>query len=339
LENMDDKYVLLAHGSGGRASHDLISRHIMDKLGNRILDEMSDGAVIPLGDGRPVMTTDSFVVDPLFFPGGDIGMLAVTGTCNDLAVMGARPLYLSLGLIVEEGFPLADFDRVLSSLAGEAERQGAIVVTGDTKVLPRGKGDGMFINTTGIGLQDSGWELGVDRVRPGDAVIVSGDIGRHGAAIMASRKGLSLSARLRSDAAPLWPLVEKVAELRQGIRFMRDPTRGGLATVLRELAEAGGLGIVIREGDLPVSEEVAALCEILGLDPLHLACEGRLVAVVDPGCAGEVVRRFRETQLGGRAAVVGQVVEEDPGLVIAQTAVGGEKIIDMLTGEPLPRIC
>jgi hydrogenase expression/formation protein HypE len=336
---MKDDLVLLSHGAGGRAGHDLVRDHILAKLANRYLDSLADGAVVPEIKGRLAMTTDSFIVDPLFFPNENIGGLAITGTVNDLAVMGAEPLFLSLGLIIEEGLPFADLDRIVDSIAREAGRQDVLVVTGDTKVLPKGKGDGIFINTTGIGRVDDGWSLGTEKVRPGDRIIVSGDIGRHGATIMASRKGMSLSSTLTSDVASLKPLVETLFKGRQQVRFMRDPTRGGLATVLRELAEAADVGVVIDESSIPLDKNVAAVCEILGLDPLYLACEGRLTTAVAPEFASEAIELLKTTSDGAKAAIIGEVTDHDRGMLVARTAVGGEKILDMLTGDPMPRIC
>ena len=334
-----DERITLSHGSGGKATHALVEALFVEAFRNPILEPLEDQAVFEVGQARLAFTTDSFVVSPLFFPGGDIGELAVNGTVNDLAVSGARPLYLSAGLILEEGFPVADLRRIVASMAAAAERAGVQVVTGDTKVVERGKADSCFINTAGIGVLERDVRLSVSAACPGDAVIVSGPVGDHGITIMLARGELGISSDLRSDTAPLTDLVGLVLEAAPQTRFIRDATRGGVATICNELAQASQVAVVLDERAIPVRPEVRGAAEILGIDPLYVACEGRFVAAVPGERAEAVVAALRGHPQGQGAAVIGQVAAEPPGLVLVDTAFGGTRILDMLVGDPLPRIC
>ncbi len=332
--------VTLAHGSGGRASHELLA-FMVQAMGGEALPPFEDAALLPLAGSRLVVSTDSFVVDPLFFPGGDIGALAVHGTVNDLAMRGARPLYLTLGLILEEGFGLDLLGRILASVREAAAGSGVRLVAGDTKVVPAGKADKIFINTTGIGVPLSGAPpLSCADARPGDVLILSGSMADHGVTVLGQRQGFALSGDLRSDTAPLHRLVEEmVAVAGQALHVLRDPTRGGVGTTLNELAQASGVGIEVEEGAVPVRESVRGACELLGLDPFYLANEGKLLALVAPERAGEVLAVMRRSETGAEAAIIGRAVAEHPGRVMLRTAVGGSRFLDMLHGEPLPRIC
>ncbi len=334
----------MAHGSGGRASHTLVNRLFLELFRNPLLEKLDDQAVFALDEDsgpRLALTTDSFVIHPLFFPGGDIGKLAVHGTINDLAMSGARPLHLSAGFILEEGLPLGDLQRIAESMAEACARCGVAIVTGDTKVVNRGKGDGVFINTTGIGIVPDGVSISASNARPGDRVIVSGPIGEHGVAIMIARGGLDFEAEIASDTAALHSLVGTMLAVTPRIHCLRDPTRGGVATVLNEIAERSEVGIVIDEARVPVSEPVRSACEVLGIDPLYVANEGKLVAVVPGDVAEDVVSAMRQCDcgLGREATIVGEVVEEPRRRVLLRTALGGTRIVDMLVGDPLPRIC
>src|SRR3954447_22035767 len=334
-----DEQITLSHGAGGKSSHDLVEALFLRELRNPLLEPLTDCAVIGNGEGRLAFTTDSFVVRPLFFPGGDIGELAVNGTVNDLAMAGANPIALSAGFIVEEGLPVADLERIAASMGRAAEAAGVQVATGDTKVVERGKGDGLYINTSGVGAIEHDLEFGPDAIRAGDRVIVSGSIGDHGMAIMIARGELALEVELESDTAPLNDLVSNLLAATAGVRCLRDPTRGGLATVLAELALSAQLGITIEESSLPIRHEVNGACEILGIDPLYVANEGKLVAVVGPDGAGDALAALRAHPLGDRAAIIGEVCPEPPGMVLLDTAFGGSRVVDMLAGDPLPRIC
>jgi hydrogenase expression/formation protein HypE len=318
--------VTLAHGAGGTSTRKLVEGLFVEELSNPMLDELGDAAV---GDGL-AFTTDSFVVKPLFFPGGDIGELAVNGTVNDLAVAGSEPLWLSAGFVIEEGFPFDDLRRIARSMARAAEAAGVAVVAGDTKVVERGSADGLFITTAGVGRMRATF----GRPQPGDRVLLSGTIGDHGFAVLVARGDLRLESALESDTAPLNRLTASLAELGPQLRWMRDPTRGGLATALNELAGSTGLAVRLDEDAIPVRPEVAGAAEILGIDPLYVANEGKLVAVVAAEAADEALRR-----LGGDAAIVGELTAEPPGLVLLETVLGGSRIVDMLVGDPLPRIC
>jgi hydrogenase expression/formation protein HypE len=331
--------VLLGHGSGGTLSADLIRNLFLPLFGNPTLNRLEDQAVLPVGGVRLAFTTDSFVVKPLFFPGGDIGSLAVHGTVNDLAMGGAMPLALSAAFIVEEGLPMETLSRVAESMARAARQAGVEIVTGDTKVVERGKGDGVFINTTGIGLVRDGVELSAGAARPGDAVLVSGYLGDHGIAIMAQREGLEFDCPVASDSAALHTLVAAMLDASTGIRALRDPTRGGLASTLNEIAGQSRAGIALDEGAIPVREAVRGACELLGLDPLYVANEGKLVAIVAPEAAGAVLAAMREHPLGRDAARIGTVTESNPGLVTLRTLLGVARVVDMLSGDQLPRIC
>jgi hydrogenase expression/formation protein HypE len=329
----------MTHGSGGRAMAQLIEELFVKCLDNEFLRQANDQAAFNVPAGRMVMSTDGHVVSPLFFPGGDIGALAVHGTINDVAMSGARPLYLSAGFILEEGFPLADLERIVASMGRAARQAGVPVVTGDTKVVEKGKCDGVFITTTGVGVVPAGVEISGDRARPGDAVLLSGGIGDHGVAIMSSRENLRFETTLVSDSAALHGLVADMVAVAPGIHCLRDPTRGGLATTLNELARQSGVGMVLREEAIPVRAEVAAACELLGLDPLYVANEGKLVCICAPSDAPRVLDAMRAHPLGREAAVIGAVVEDAHGLVQMETAFGGRRVVDWLAGEQLPRIC
>jgi hydrogenase expression/formation protein HypE len=329
----------MSHGAGGRAMAQLIEDLFVQAFDNEWLRQMNDQACFAVPAGRMVMSTDSHVVSPLFFPGGDIGSLSVHGTINDVAMSGARPLYLAAGFILEEGFPLADLKRIVQSMAGAAQDAGVPVITGDTKVVERGKGDGVFITTTGVGVVPPGVDISGDRARPGDRVIVSGTIGDHGVAIMSFRENLSFGTTIRSDTAALHGLVAAMLQAVPGIRCLRDPTRGGLATTLNEFARQSGVGFRLQESAIPVRAQVSAACELLGLDPLYVANEGKLVAVCAPQDAGRLVAAMRSHPLGREAAEIGEVTEDAHHFVQMQTAFGGVRMVDWLAGEQLPRIC
>ena len=330
----------MAHGSGGRAMAQLIEELFTRHLGNDYLGQGDDGAVLPApGEGRLVMATDAHVVSPLFFPGGDIGCLSVHGTINDVAVMGARPLYLAAGFILEEGFAFADLERIVRSMAGAARAAGVPVVTGDTKVVERGKGDGVFITTTGVGVVPPGRELSGRNARPGDAILISGTLGDHGMAIMAERESLGFASPIVSDSAALHELVEAMLASGAAIRTLRDPTRGGLATTLNEIARQSGVGMMLQEKALPVRAAVAAACELLGLDPLYVANEGKLVAICAAGDAERLLSIMRRHPLAGDASLIGHVHDDPHHFVQMTTAFGGRRIVDWLSGDQLPRIC
>ena len=331
--------ILLGHGSGGRMTAELIARCFLPAFRNEHLDRLDDAAVMSIGGTRVAFTTDAYVVTPLFFPGGDIGGLAVHGTVNDLAMVGARPLYLSAAFIIEEGFPLVDLHRIVDSAQAAAKDAAVAIVTGDTKVVDRGKADGCFVVTTGIGIVEHALTLSSDQARPGDVVILSGPIAEHGAAIMAARAELELDTPVVSDTAPLHRLVAAMLSTGAGLRCFRDPTRGGVATALTEIARRSGAGIVLRESSIPVLEPVRGLLELLGLDPLYVASEGRLLAIVDGADANRVLARMRQEPDGREACVIGEVVADDQRLVVLETGVGGRRIVDMLPGDQLPRIC
>ena len=331
--------ITLAHGAGGKATRRLVEGLFVRELANPLLEPLADAALFDVNGSRLAFTTDSYVVRPIFFPGGSIGDLAVNGTVNDLAVSGARPVALSAGFVVEEGCPLDDLQRVAADMARAAREAGVVVATGDTKVVERGKGDSLYVTTAGIGVVPCGVELGPGRVRPGDRVLVSGTVGDHGVAVLLARGDLELESSLESDTAPLHQLTAALLELGPGLRWMRDPTRGGLATALNELARDADVAVVLDEEALPVRAEVSGACEILGLDPLYIANEGKVIAVVEGGVADEALALLRRHPLGADAALVGMIRDDPPGLVLLDTALGGSRIVDMLVGDPLPRIC
>ena len=338
---MRDQHVTLSHGSGGKSSHALIESVILPAFRNPLLDVDADAAVFAAGiaGGRLAMTTDSYVVSPLFFPGGDIGTLAVHGTINDLAVSGASPLALSVGLILEEGLDMEILRRVINSMASAAAAAGVPIVTGDTKVVPRGKADQLFVNTSGVGVVASDVNLGAENVRPGDVVIVSGFVGDHGMAVMLAREALEIEADIVSDSAALHTLVTDLLAAAPNTRVIKDPTRGGVATTLNEIARRAHLAIVLEEERVPVRVAVRGACEILGLDPLHIANEGKLLAIVPAEEANRALGALRAHPLGRDAAVVGVVQAEPVGMVLLRTGIGGSRVLDMLVGDPLPRIC
>ncbi|HWC37136.1 MAG TPA: hydrogenase expression/formation protein HypE [Acidimicrobiales bacterium] len=336
---LTDEHITLAHGAGGKATHNLIEAMFVEAFRNPLLEALEDGAA-PVVDGvRLAFTTDSFVVSPLVFPGGDIGDLAVNGTVNDLAMSGAQPLYLSAGFILEEGFAVSELERIVGSMRDAAAAAEVIVVTGDTKVVERGKADGCYINTAGIGVIRHQARLGAAEARPGDAVIVSGPIGDHGVTIMLARGELDIECEVSSDTAPLHGLVDRLLRATDGVHALRDATRGGVATVLNEMARASNAAVVIDEATLPVRPEVTGACEILGIDPLYVACEGRMVAVVDGSAVDRALAALRSHPLGMDATVIGRVKDDPPGLVLLKTTFGGTRIVDVLVGDPLPRIC
>jgi hydrogenase expression/formation protein HypE len=334
-----DEIVTLAHGAGGKATRALVEGLFLEELGNPLLEPLGDSALIELNGSRVAFTTDSYVVTPIFFPGGDIGDLAVNGTVNDLAVAGARPLFLSAGFVIEEGFSVADLRRIAASMARAAAAAGVVIAAGDTKVVERGKADGLYVNTSGVGLVPEGVVLGPERVRPGDRVLVSGTLGDHGMAVMVARGGLELEVDLDSDTAPVNELARALLALGGAVHWMRDPTRGGLATALNELAVQATVSIVLEESSLPLRPQVIGACEILGIDPLYVANEGKLVAVIERDSADKALAALRAHPLGAQAAVIGEVRAEPEGLVLLDTAFGGSRIVDMLVGDPLPRIC
>jgi hydrogenase expression/formation protein HypE len=334
---LEDK-ILLAHGSGGKLAHDLVEKSFVKVLANPLLARLDDSAVFDLS-GRLAFTTDSYVVSPIFFPGGDIGKLAVCGTVNDLAMSGAKPLYLSLSFIIEEGLSLGELNKIVNSVQRAAQEAGVEIVTGDTKVVPRGSADRLFINTAGVGIIAEGVDISGSNARPGDKVILSGAIGDHGIAVISQREGLSFSTRLESDCAPLGGLVAEMLNASPNIRCLRDPTRGGLATSLNELAKQSKVSIRIEEQKIPVREEVLAACEMLGFDPLYVANEGKLVAIVPAEDADKILRTMRKNRYGRKAAIIGEVGAEPPGRVVMKTVLGASRIVDMLVGDLLPRIC
>ena len=334
-----EERITMSHGSGGKATRTLVEAVFLEAFRNPLLEPLEDAAQLHLNGSRVALTTDSYVVSPLFFPGGDIGDLAVNGTVNDLAVAGATPLYLSAGFILEEGFPVADLTRIVASMKAAAEVAGIQVVTGDTKVVQRGKADGCYINTAGIGVMEHEMSLGVANAQPGDAVIVSGPIGDHGVTIMLARGELDIEADITSDTAPLNGLIADLLSATTGVRALRDATRGGVATILNEVATAAGVGVTVNEDAIPVADVVRGASELLGIDPMYVACEGRLVAVVAAAEAGTALAALRAHPLGEQAAIIGQITDEPPGIVLLKTAFGGTRIVDLLVGDPLPRIC
>ena len=336
---LKDTQITLSHGSGGKATHNLIEALFKEAFANPLLAKLDDSAVFPIESGRLALTTDSYVVSPIFFPGGDIGDLAINGTVNDLAMAGAKPLYLTAGFILEEGFAIEDLRKIVASMARAAQNAGVSIVTGDTKVVNRGKADKIFINTAGIGFVRENVNVSSANARPGDKVILSGYIGDHGITILAERGELELEGDFQSDTAPLHELVELICGVTTEIRCMKDPTRGGVATALNEIASASQVTIAIKETSIPVRNETRGACEILGLDPLYIANEGKLLAVVPSEFAEEIVAALQSHPLGVKACIIGEVWAEPKGLVFLQTEIGGNRVVDMLVGDPLPRIC
>jgi hydrogenase expression/formation protein HypE len=335
----DYPQVLLAHGGGGKLSHDLIKRMIAPEFSNPMLEPLHDGATFTIGDTQLAFSTDSYVISPIVFPGGDIGELAVNGTVNDLAMCGAKPLYLSVSLIIEEGLPMEELWRIVHSMKTAAEQAGVLLVTGDTKVVDRGKADKIFITTSGVGVIGNGIVIGPGRARAGDDIILSGPIALHGIAVMSVREGLEFESTITSDTVALNSLVEAMLASSRGIHVLRDPTRGGLASALNEIAESAKLGVEIIESRIPVPDPVRGACEILGFDPLYVANEGKLIAFVDPTETKAVLESMRRHPHGTDAVVIGSAVKDHPGTVIMKSRIGGSRVVDMLSGEQLPRIC
>ena len=336
---MEDR-ILLAHGSGGKLSHDLIKKSFVSTLGNPILDKLDDSAVFELGgNGRLAFTTDSYVVSPIFFPGGDIGKLAVCGTVNDLSMSGAIPLYLSLSFIIEEGLLITDLKKIVDSVHQATAEAGVKIVAGDTKVVDKGSADKLFINTSGVGIVPPGVDISGANAKPGDKVIISGTLGDHGIAVLSQREGLKFHVPVPSDCSPLNRLVAEMLETSANLHCLRDPTRGGLATTLNEFAQQSQVGINIDEANIPVNRAVLSACELLGFDPLYVANEGKLAAVVAPADTNKVLAKMRQNQYGREAAIIGEVVNEHPGRVVMKTRLGASRIVDVLVGELLPRIC
>jgi hydrogenase expression/formation protein HypE len=345
LPIFDHPQIVLGHGSGGKLSAELIEKIFVARFRNPTLERMDDQAALEIGGARLAFTTDSFVVTPIFFPGGDIGTLAINGTVNDLAMGGAKPLYLAAAFILEEGLATSELSRVVDSMAQAAREAGVQLVTGDTKVVNRGKGDKVFITTTGIGLVERPVHLSADRARPGDKILLSGFIGDHGITILSQRENLEFESALASDCAPLHGLVDamltaaEAANALDGLRCMRDPTRGGVATVLNEIAARSGVGMILRETEIPVHDAVRGACEVLGLDPLYVANEGKLVAIVSAAVAPQLLAAMRRHPLGADSRILGEVIAQPAGMVLMKTSVGGTRVVDVLFGEQLPRIC
>jgi len=337
--NLRDGVVDMTHGSGGRAMSQLIEELFVKYFDNDMLRQANDQATFQVPAGRMVISTDGHVISPLFFPGGDIGSLAVHGTVNDVAMSGAKPLYLSASFILEEGFPLADLERIVASMGRAASAAGVPVVTGDTKVVERGKGDGVFITTTGVGLVPEGVNISGDLARPGDVVLVSGTMGDHGVAIMSSRENLEFETSIKSDSAALHTLIADMVKVAPNIHCLRDPTRGGLATTLNELSHQSGVGIRLQESSIPVRPAVKAACELLGLDPLYVANEGKLICICPQEDAERLLEVMQAHPLGNESAIIGEVVEDQHGFVQMETSFGGSRMVDWLVGEQLPRIC
>ena len=333
------KEIVLAHGSGGTLSRQLVDKIILPQFRNELLEPLHDGAIFSLGEQRLAFTTDSFVVNPIFFPGGDIGKLAIYGTINDLAMCGARPRYLSASFILEEGLPMEDFWRVVQSMRAAADDAKVALVTGDTKVVDRGKADKIFINTSGIGVVPAGLNIHPARAQVGDKIIINGPIAVHGIAIMSVREGLEFETEIASDTAPLHELVEALIAAKIDLHVLRDPTRGGVTSALVEIAQSARLGMLLDEAAIPISEEVKGACEILGLDPLYVANEGKFIAIVAKEDADAALAALRSHLSGKEAAIIGEVVQQHPGMVMMRTRVGGTRVVDMLSGEQLPRIC
>ncbi len=339
LPIMDHSTIQLSHGAGGKLSADLINKIFLPRFTNEILDRMEDQAVVDLPEGKLAFTTDSFVVDPIFFPGGNIGELAVYGTVNDIAMSGAKPLYLSAAFIMEEGFPIEDLHRITLSMEEAANKAGIRIVTGDTKVVNKGSCDKVFINTAGVGVVPNNVQIGIPQIKTGDKIIVSGTIGDHGMSVMTTRNGLSFESHILSDTAPLNSLVQDMLKASPNIHALRDPTRGGVATTLNEFARQGQLGIQIYQDKIPVRPDVNGACEILGIDPLYVANEGKLIAVVAQEDAQTILEAMQNNEQGQNSVIIGEVIDEQPGMVVMKTPLGVNRIVDMPVGEHLPRIC
>jgi hydrogenase expression/formation protein HypE len=331
--------ILLDHGSGGKISHSLTTDLLLPVFNNPLLAQLHDGAIFDINGQRMAFSTDTYTVDPLFFPGGNIGDLAINGTVNDIAMCGATPLYLSVGLIIEEGFPMADLEKIVKQMGMAAQQAEVMVVTGDTKVVPKGAADKLFINTSGVGLIPETVQVASTNAQVGDKIILSGTIADHGITILTQREGMTFESSAQSDSAPLNHLVKKILTRPTDIHVLRDPTRGGVGTALNEIADKSAVGVKIYESQIPVKDEVAGMCELLGFDPLYLANEGKLLAFVDSKQADAVLKEMHKDDFGKDACIIGEVVSEHPGQVFMQTRIGGMRIVDMLTGEQLPRIC
>lgn len=331
--------IRLDHGSGGEASHELVDEIFLSRLDNEFLRELDDSAVLEFSGQTLAMTTDSYVVDPIFFPGGNIGSLSVHGTVNDLAMQGAHPLYLTLGLMLEEGLPMQDLKKIIDSVAEASQEAGVKIVAGDTKVVPRGNMDKIFINTSGIGIIPDGINVSTRNARPGDKLMINGNIGDHGMAILSRREGLNFETPLKSDSAPLNALVTAILAASSNIHALRDPTRGGVATALNEIARHSNVGVVVLEEALPIGRPVLSAAELLGLDPLYVANEGKCLVVASDEDAGKVLRAMKKDKYGKNSRIIGELTSDNPGKVLLRTRVGGTRIISMLTGEQLPRIC
>lgn len=335
----DHPNIVLGHGGGGKLSAELVEHLFLPAFKNNILQNLGDSAVFSLSGQRLAMSTDSFVVRPLFFPGGSIGDLAVHGTVNDLAMSGAKPLYLSAGFIIEEGLPIAELGSIVNRMAAAAAAAGVYIVTGDTKVVDKGHGDGLYINTSGIGVIPDGLDITPQNARPGDMVIVSGTLGDHGMAIMSVREGLEFETLITSDSAPLNGLIAEMLKVSNNVHVLRDPTRGGVASALNEIAKSSQVGIAIEEHKLPINPAVRSACEMLGMDPIYVANEGKLVAIVGRDDAEAVLATMQAHEYGQNARIIGEVVEQHPGMLVAKTGIGGTRVVDMQVGEQLPRIC
>ncbi|HRV96013.1 MAG TPA: hydrogenase expression/formation protein HypE [Anaerolineae bacterium] len=335
----DHPNVIMGHGGGGKLSAELVEHLFLPAFKNETLAHLGDSAVLPVASGRLAFSTDSYVVRPLFFPGGNIGDLAVNGTVNDIAMSGGQPLYLSTGFIIEEGMPLDQLAAIVDTMAAAASAAGVSLVTGDTKVVDKGHGDGVYINTSGFGLIPDGVDINPANARPGDVVIVSGEIGTHGIATMSVREGLEFETVIETDSAPLNGLVAEMLNVSQNIHVLRDPTRGGVASSLNEIAKASQVGIVLQERKLPVAQAVHSACELLGMDPIYVANEGKLIAIVPPDIAEPMLTCMQQHPLGRQAVIIGQVTDQHPGIVVSKTGIGGTRVVDMQIGEQLPRIC
>ncbi|MBU1181622.1 MAG: hydrogenase expression/formation protein HypE [Proteobacteria bacterium] len=336
---MKNDRILLDHGSGGKISHSLTLDIMLPAFDNPMLSKLNDGAVLTIDGKRFAFSTDTYVVDPIFFPGGNIGELAIYGTVNDIAMCGGLPMYLSAGLVIEEGFLISDLEKIIKSMGAAAEKAGVKVVTGDTKVVPKGAADKIFINTSGIGPIPENVDVGSDKALPGDKIILSGTIADHGITVLTQREGMTFTSSIKSDTAPLNRMVERIFTASRDVHVLRDPTRGGVGTALNEIAGMSNAGIRIYEDKIPIRNEVKGICELLGFDPLYIANEGKLIAFVASGEAVKVLSAIREDEFGKDACIIGEVVSGHPGKVFLETRIGGIRMVDMLTGEQLPRIC